>query len=140
MIEKTITLPVQLNLSRALDLSTPRWFYNGFPISTSKYNATYTIHGDTIYIHISLQTNNSTAEDAGLYIFALNMDIVSLLNGGFLQNCSDNQYHYVDYLRSYLWMNSVTLLKAVFRIEEYRKFSRLHAVLPACVHVLKHEF
>ena len=135
LIEKTIAFPVQLNLSQALGLSTPQWFYNGNPIATtsnSKYMATYTIHGDTV--HISLQINNSVAEDAGLYIFALNMDIYSL---EFLQSCSDSRYYYIDYFRYYLSIYGVALSKAVLRIEEYRKFTRLHTcsycILPACM-------
>ena len=123
LIEKTISFPIQLNLSRTLDLSTPQWFYNGNPISTtsdSKYNATYTIHGDTV--HISLQINNSMAEDVGLYIFTLNMNTYSLLYHleEVLQSCIDSWYVYLEF---FLSISRVTLSKAVFRVEEYRNFN-----------------
>ena len=126
LIEKPIAFPVQLNLSRTLDFSTPQWFYNGKPISTTsdtRYNATYTIRGDTI--HLSLQINNSVEEDAGTYIFTLSMNIISLLYREFLQSCNDRWYYFYDYLDLYLSIYRVTLSKAVFRVEEYRKFTRL---------------
>ena len=123
LIEKTIVLPTQLNLSRTLDLSTTQWFYNGIPISTSnsKYNASYTKYRDNFCI--SLEINNFIAEDAGVYVFTLNTDTVTILLE-LLQSCSESWlwHEYYFYLQIYLSLYEVTLAKAVFTVEEYRKF------------------